>query len=78
MRLLKVMTISLLLVGCDEQTRKDMFPTPAEEAAQVHYYKDPRTNLCFVRSYVNEYPMGTATIFTNVPCTPEVEKLISK
>jgi hypothetical protein len=63
MRLLKVMIISLFLAGC---------PSPSEEVGQVQYYKDNRTNLCFVinRSY------GGYLNFTYVPCTPEVERLI--
>lgn len=72
-------TILLLcfgLLACNEQTRKEIAPTDSEKAAQVSYYKDPRTNLCFATSYVSEYPFGTATIFANVPCSPEVEKLI--
>lgn len=65
MRLLMAMTISLLLAGCRE---------PREEVEQIRYYKDSRTNLCFVvnRTY------GDALVFTNVPCTPEVERLIDR
>lgn len=73
---MKKILFCLLLLGCNEQTRKEIAPTDAEKARQVSYYKDPRTNLCFATSYVSEYPFGTATIFANVPCSPEVEKLI--
>ena len=37
------------------------------------YHKDTRTNLCFV---VAGYGYGQT--ITNVPCSPEVEKLIKK
>ena len=72
----KLLILCLLLLGCNEETRKQLTPTVADEANQIRYYKDPRTNLCFATSYVSEYPIGQATIFANVPCSPEVEKLI--
>lgn len=73
---MKKILLCLLLIGCNEDFRKENFPTVKEEANQIRYYKDSRTNLCFAMSQVGEYPVGTATIFANVPCTPEVEKLI--
>lgn len=92
MHLLKVTGISFLLVvsmvgliafvsvlsGCNETTRKEMFPTEAEAVNKIRYYKDERTGLCFVVSNVSEYPVGTASVYSYVPCSPEVEKLISK
>lgn len=36
----------------------------------IVYYKDTRTNLCFVGSAVGH----SSGLLTNVPCTPEVEK----
>lgn len=51
-------------------------PLPTEvEKAQKHfkYFKDPRTNVCFVGSY-NYY--NTFYTLTQVSCTPEVEKLL--
>ena len=47
-----------------------------EEANQLEYYKDPRTNLCFVRSAVENGRGFGYNVFSYVPCTPEVEKLI--
>lgn len=55
-----------------------MFPTEAEAVNKIRYYKDERTGLCFVVSNVSEYPVGTASVYSYVPCSPEVEKLISK
>lgn len=73
---MKKIILCLFLLGCSEETRKQMAPTIAEEANQIRYYKDSRTNLCFAYSQVSEYPVGNASIFTNVPCTPEVLQLI--
>lgn len=47
-----------------------------EEAQVLEYYKDTRTNLCFVRNSVTNSQAISYNVFTNVPCTPEVEKLI--
>lgn len=40
---------------------------------QFNYYKDDRTNLCFIVKDIKFNP-----IIANVPCTPAVEKLIIK
>ena len=37
----------------------------------IHYHKDVATNLCFASLWIG-FQAGT---ITNVPCTPEVEKL---
>lgn len=63
MRLLKGMIISLFLFGCS---------TPTEEINKIRYYKDIRTNLCFVENYT----YAGHIVFANVPCSPEVERLI--
>lgn len=80
MRLPKVMLVSLLLVlaACDEKARAKAFPSEYERAQNLSYVKDERTNLCYVHNYVQNSNLGTYHIFTNVPCTPEVEKLLSK
>lgn len=71
MRLLKASSL-LFLLGCGitntAQTK--------EEAKQLEYYKDTRTNLCFVRNAVENSNGFGYNVFTNVPCTPEVEALI--
>lgn len=53
----------MLCVGCTSAT---------EEVNEMGYYKDGRTGLCF--AYNRTY--GGHPVFTNVPCTPEVEFLI--
>lgn len=73
----KLIIFCLLLFACTPETRKEFAPTPDEEANRIRYYKDNRTGLCFASSEVSEYPIGTAEVFTNVPCTPEVEKLLN-
>ena len=80
MRLLKIAIISLplFLMACDEKARAKAFPSEYERAQDLSYVKDERTNLCFVHNYVQNSNLGTYHIFVNVPCTPEVEKLIHK
>jgi hypothetical protein len=64
----------LVLVGCGITN-----PTQTKQEAQtLEYYKDTRTNLCFVRNAVENSNGFAYNVFTNVPCTPEVEKLITK
>lgn len=77
---MKTLIVIALLstIGCNAETRKSLAPTTEEKAGMVKYVKDPRTNLCFAVSWVSEYPIGQADIYSNVPCSPEVEKLVSK
>lgn len=62
----------LCLVGC--------LPTGAQatqkEVQSLEYYRDERTNLCFVRNTVTNSNGFTDNIYTHVPCTSEVLKLI--
>jgi hypothetical protein len=75
---MKKILLCLFLIGCSEgsreEFRKEVFPTAHEEAQRIFYVKDARTNLCFVRNSV--LTDVNSVVFTNVPCTPEVEKLI--
>lgn len=78
---MKKFLLVFLLLGCDSPKEKSATPSPSWEAKQAEhivYVKDSRTNLCFTMSTVSEYPLGTAVIFSNVPCTPGVEELIRK
>lgn len=56
-----------MLFGCRQWTH-------ADTTEIVTYTKDSRTKLCFA----SKRPNGLAESFsmTNVPCTPEVERLI--
>ena len=75
---MKKILLCLFLISCNEgsreEFRKEVFPTVREEAQRLTYVKDTRTNLCFVRNSV--LTDVNSVVFTNVPCTPEVEKLI--
>ena len=66
----------LCLVACSQQERDNFFPSLNKRAGQITYVKDSRTNLCFVYNEVTNSNLGSYDIFTNVPCTPEVEELI--
>jgi hypothetical protein len=70
---MKKLFILLALSGCigatgPEETHK--------QTQTLEYYKDMRTNLCFVRNSVTDSNGFSENIFSNVPCTPEVEKLV--
>lgn len=65
----KLLLICLTLIGCNIQD-------PTEQANEISYYKDHRTNLCFVQSHVISSNGIMFSVFSYVPCTPEVEKLI--
>lgn len=73
---MKKLLLLLALLSCDAETRKSIAPSTEDKAGMIKYVKDPRTSLCFAVSWVSEYPIGQADIYTNVPCSPEVEKLI--
>lgn len=71
--------IALILKNIDYQnhlseSRAALFPTTKEVAQQIVYVKDERTGLCFVHNLV--YTDINSDVFTYVPCTPEVIKLI--
>jgi hypothetical protein len=72
---MKKFLLLLALVACDKDSVHE-FISPHDNVANVTYVKDSRTGFCFAVSYVSEYPVGTANIYNNVPCTPEVERLI--
>ncbi len=61
------------LTGCDPAQVKanEMDYDVKELSRELHYYKDTNSNLCFA---VMNLDMQSATM-TNVPCTPEVEKM---
>lgn len=53
--------------------------SPENHIKNISYYKDPRTGLCFVDNEMTTGQLAvTYDIFSYVPCTPEVEKLIGK
>lgn len=73
----KILLCLVFLLGCDKGS-VDFFPHAGDEVNKIRYFKDSRTNLCFALS---TFTGGGAlpqneSVFSNVPCTPEVEKLI--
>ena len=72
----KIVIALLLLVGCatpEEQVRYSQI-----KLHSLIYYKDDRTNLCFVDNDVYNHYGSDSHVFANVPCSPEVEVLIKK
>jgi hypothetical protein len=62
----KLITVGLFLFGCDHTQRTN------ELLPELIYIRDNRTGLCFASRYLGHQ----AGVMTNVPCTPEVERLI--
>jgi hypothetical protein len=60
--------LAIFLVACDNtpQTHKE------KQQHWLHYYKDTRTDLCFAGYHLG----GRDGFMTQVPCSPEVEKLV--
>lgn len=73
---MKFIVLALLVLSCDGPIEPDW--TAARRQAQkdtqnITYTKDLRTKLCFATAGWME---GNSATITNVPCSPEVEKLI--
>ena len=64
---------ALALFGCDHGGVNNF--SRSEEITTFSYTKDARTGLCFITSPVS-VDLFTYRVYSNVPCTPEVEKLI--
>jgi hypothetical protein len=75
---MKYLCILLFLVGCNDQVKKSLLPSETDRVEKLTYHKDSRTGLCFVHNVVYSSTTVNSHIFTEVPCTPEVEKLIKK
>jgi hypothetical protein len=71
---MKKILLLLCLVSCGVSGQAET----KKEAQSLDYYKDNKTNLCFVRNSVCNTNGICYNIFTNVPCTPEVENLLIK
>ena len=66
MKKLTILFMCCLMFACSNNVEDEKRYMQA-----IHYYKDVATNLCFASLWIG-FPAGT---ITNVPCTPEVEKL---
>lgn len=64
--------LTLLFVGCEVNE-----PTK-DNKVEFRYVKDDKTNLCFIDNYTNNGHLSVFHIYSNVPCTPEVEKAYSE
>lgn len=65
----RALLLALALVGCIE--------TKESLSRNGEYFKDSRTGLCFV--YWTTWSKGSSReTVTNVPCTPEVLRLVGR
>ncbi len=75
--LLILLSIVLFLTGCDSKTQKEANGEKGGMSDSMIYFKDKKTNLCFASIYSFSHGLANKVdSFTNVPCTPEVEKLL--
>jgi hypothetical protein len=64
----------VLALGCTSNSAG-----PAVSASDLTYSKDPRTGICYASmNSLDGHSGWKTTTITYVPCTPEVEKAISK
>jgi len=74
-----LIVIALLgLAGCDLHPAHIMQEAQKNEVNTLEYAKDDRTGYCFVVSSIASYPIGTDRVYSQVPCSPEVEALLAK
>jgi hypothetical protein len=62
----KILILMLLLTACDD------YNTTNQGINKISYFKDERTGLCFAGEYLGY----NSAVLANVPCSPEVLKLI--
>lgn len=74
---MRYLFLLICLTGCNKKMQDRMFQSEITKTHRMEYYKDTRTNLCFAENCVYSSVVGN-TVFVNVPCTPEVERLIEK
>lgn len=70
----KLLMVCLFLAACDEQKWHTEVQGARKNAvnSDMEYYKDNRTGLCYGTLYLG----SQSTAIANVPCSPEVERLI--
>jgi hypothetical protein len=67
-----LVSLSMLWTGCIGIAENDRAQA-AIEGAQLVYFRDSRTGLCFAGRYLN----FTQAVLTNVPCTETVQQVIA-
>jgi hypothetical protein len=65
-KLVLAMVACVLVSGCNNYSPQE------QKKIHIHYIKDERTGLCFAGGNWNY----DGALFTNVPCTPEVERML--
>jgi starvation-inducible outer membrane lipoprotein len=75
-----VLGLALMLSACSINPSEFSDGTAKDLVAALKYAKDKRTGLCFamVASRKTGNTDQTGLGFTNVPCTPEVERILVK
>jgi hypothetical protein len=62
--------LMVMILGCDFAAMRQ--ENAIAISSELIYLKDYRTNLC----YASWGAMNESGVLTNVPCTPEVERLL--
>jgi hypothetical protein len=72
----KILLLALLLAATAcEDAQEDKKPTPDNVVYWCHYYKDKRTDVCFVGSNPEHLDHDHSHLSV-VPCTPHIEELV--
>lgn len=64
--------LMLFLFSCGKN-QKDYIEGSTESSGGIYYFKDTRTNICY-----SERGSGEGYVYTCVPCTEEVLRIIEK
>ena len=78
MKKFSILLLALLCFSCQEHSKQRHYSDANDRSQKIQYVKDNRTELCFVYNVIENGHFVTYDVFTNVPCTPEVEALIGK
>lgn len=67
-----ILILAIFIMGCETLKQQGIENEKNLINQDLSYYKDSKTGLCFAAISIG----STAQSVTNVPCTPEVERLI--
>jgi hypothetical protein len=70
MKKLLLLPLLMLSMTCNDPAQSET--NKEKQNHWVHYYKDARTDVCFAAYNLGAYD----ALLTQVPCSPEVEKLV--
>ena len=77
MKKLTILLMFIFFTSCSTKIRVELKNNRENFTESIYYFKDNRTNLCFV-SNMRYSLTAISSVLSNVPCTKEVEIQIKK